>query len=356
MRALSLLASLCLIAAAGCASDPSGPGGGEGGAGSGGSGAAPGIGGSGGMGGADGGSGGDGGEDLGFGGVPADEIDSGWAYVAPASLDDPLPDLERPASCGPEHGFFAGARGWIVAPGGDAISGAFAQLCVHTATGQFICLSPARSDFDGVYTVEIPEKVRCLDKVAMRVLDPSTNRGTVYCSIDPMAGPGVRLREPSVLPTARPALSLPPKGDVKAPREVVFDDGLAMQVTPSLFFSGGDVGYAGFGGRRIPTDAVGLCGEAPSFDGLYVLFPEGQIDAPGFELKIPNADGYPADAAVELFVLGGLDCQLLDGTQVPEASWAKFGEGRVSGDGAHIISEPGSGLPCFTWLAYRLKE
>jgi hypothetical protein len=56
---------------------------------------------------------------------------------------------------------------------------------------------------------------------------------------------------------------------------------------------------------------------------------------------------------VELFVLGGLETYLADRTPVPEADFARFGTATVSADGTEIASDPGSGLPHFTWLGYR---
>lgn len=336
-------------AAGGTGGAVGGAGGGAAGAGGIGGSSAGGSGGVGGVGGATGGAGGGG-----SGGEPVPEVDVGWVPVVPASFDAPVTPAARPASCTAEFGFFSHVRGYVMAPGGAPIAGAKAQFCVHTADRQFTCLRPVDSGADGVYTVELPESVRCVDRAAMRVLLPRMNRATVYCELDRTAGPVVKLDQPSVLVGTPAATSLPPEGDPATMREVTFDDGLVLEVTPELYYSGTG-SYDRLSGRRVSPDAVGLCGAAPTFDGLYAFYQEGVMNPPGWPLSIPNATGLTAGALVDLQVLGGLDCRLLDGTTVPEATWASFGDGVVSPDGSTIESADGVGLPCFTWLGYRLK-
>jgi hypothetical protein len=246
-------------------------------------------------------------------------------------------------------------RGWVAAPGGEPLGGAKAQICIRAASGEFLCQRPVDTNEEGVFTVDVLPEVQCLDKVAMSVSLPGTGRATAYCLMDPNAGPGVWLDQPIILPHATPAIALPPVGNPDEAREVTFDDGLVLEVTPSLYFNSADRTYEEFGARRVPTDAVGLCGDAGSFDGLYAFYPEGVVSGAGYPLRIPNTTSLQAGAAVELFVLGGLTCKV-DGALVPEAEWAKFGEGTVSDDGTTIDSAPGAGLPCFTWLGYRVKE
>lgn len=359
-RRVWIFAAALLLALACGDDDPSGDGGtgGVGGVGAtggtGGTGGAGGVGGDGGAGGGggDGGAGGDGGG----GGVeiPTDETDTGWVPAPPASLHEPLDADERPASCGEEHGFVSAVRGWVVAPGGKPLTNAFAQLCVHPAEGDFVCLNPSPTGDDGVYTLVVPEQYRCIRDVGMRVVAPNANRATGYCPMDFTQGPGIVIEEPAVLPFALPAEDLPPLGDPSTTREVTFEDGLVMEVTPELLFSASN--YERLSARRIPTDAVGLCGGAEAFDGLYVSYPEDRIDPPGFALRVPNTTGLPAGATVDFFVLGGLDCRLLDGTLVKDGEWAKFGEGRVSDDGTTILTNEDAGLPCTNWMGYRLQE
>lgn len=287
--------------------------------------------------------------------IPTDEFDTGWEPEVPESLDEDLEAEPRPASCGEEFGYVAKLRGWIVAPGGKPLPGAYAQFCIYPAVGQYICLNPAEADEEGVYTVDVPEPYRCVKEVAMRTIKAERNRVVSYCPVTPGEDPVIRLRMPSVLPFAMPPEDLPPVGDADEAREVLLHDGLRLMATPSKF-SWGPRKYEELAGRRIPTDAVGLCGGAETFDGLYAFYPEDLIKEPGFPFSIENATDLPAGARVEFFVLGGLDCELHDGTKVPEGIWAPFGEGEVSEDGSTISTDEGVGLPCLTWLAYRQKE
>lgn len=348
------------LAVAGCSSEEgSGAAGGSGGAaGSAGTGGVGGTGGGGTGGGGSGGDGGTGGEIV----IPTDEFDVGWEPEIPAAIGDsndpsyPLNEEIRPASCGAEHGYFSVVRGWIAAPGGKPLAGAKAQLCVFSSEGAYACLSPATTDAQGVYTISVLSDFRCFSEAAIRLLRYDSNRTTTYCPIDLSVESGARLHDPGVLPFANPAIDLPPLGDPDAARDVIFEDGLVMAVTPSRFEpDDSKTSYRNFAGRRVSTDAVGLCGEAASFDGLFALYPEGQVEAPGYALRFPNDNGYPPGTKVDLFVLGGVACYV-GGERVPEAEWAKFGEGTVSGDGALVVSDDNAGLPCFTWLAYRAKE
>ncbi|HWV38047.1 MAG TPA: hypothetical protein VN033_06175 [Vulgatibacter sp.] len=360
---LGWILAAAVLAVAGCSGeDGSGAAGGSGGAaGAAGAGGTGGTGGGGEGGGGAGGSGGDGGT----GGtivIPSHETDVGWEPQVPSAIEDPsdpgypLNEEARPASCGSEHGYFSVVRGWIAAPGGEPLAGAKAQLCVYSSAGQYACLSPATTDEEGVYTISVQNDFRCFDEAAIRLLQYDSYRATTYCPIDLSVESGVRLTAPGVLPFANPALDLPPLGDPEVAREVRFEDGLTMSVTPSLFVpDDSKTSYRNFAGRRVSTEAVGLCGDAPSFDGVFALYPEGQVEGPGFPLRFPNDDGWAPGTKVDLFVLGGVACYVGD-ARVPEAAWAKFGEGTVSDDGAFVVSDENAGLPCFTWLAYRAKE
>lgn len=346
--AVLAVAALSLVACDGGEEGPSGGSGGTGGAG-----------GTGGTGGNDGGSGGTDVVDCGIV-DPNDPADTGWTPVLPPTYGTPLAGVTRDGSCATDNGWVSAIRGWVSAPGGAPLAGAKVQACITAADSIFSCLSPVDVNDEGVFTITMREDIRCLKKAALRVWKPGSGRVTFYTPID-ISGEDsvVRLAEPIVLPWAKPATDLPPKGDEEAARPVVFDDGLVLDVTPSMYWSGTGR-YECFAGRRIPTDAVGLLPSSRDFDGLYGFFPEGEMGiegetSVGYPLTIPNTTGIPANATVELFILGGLECHLLDGSKVDEGYWAKFGEATVSADGATISSNPGQGLPCLNWFAYRLK-
>jgi hypothetical protein len=351
----ALVLSATLVAAAACGDGEDSPGGSGGNqAGSGGTG---GTGGSGGD--NTGGTGGVGGTGGGIE-IPDDGPDTGWEPVLPATFGTPVQGGERAASCAEEFGWVAAIRGWVAAPGGAPLAGAKAQACVTAADKMFSCLAPVDANSEGVFTVNLAEDIRCVERVTLRILMPRSGRATYYRPLDVTGDPVIRLEDPAVLPFATPAVDLPPLGDEDAVRPVVFDDGLTLQVTPSLYWSGSGT-YEAFAGRRVPPDAVGLVPSARDFAGIYAFYPEGEMSvagetSPGFPLSIPNVHDYAAGTAVELFVLGGLECHLQDGTKVEEGHWAKFGEATVSEDGTTIDSNPGVGLPCFNWFAYRPKE
>ena len=357
-RAIPMLVLAAALAAAGCQSDedPDG-GGGAGAGGTAGSGGSGGTGGTGGVGGT-GGTGGTGGEE------PPDGPDTGWTVEPPPTFHAPMTEVERPSWCGDEFAWWSSVRGFVVAPGGRYLPDVRASLCVDfvDAEGEsgYVCLQPVRSNEEGVFTVEPPfqdRDMRCLKRAAMRVFAQRSGRATVYVDLELEGGPARLITEPIVLPRVTPALDLPPEGDPEAPREVRFDDGLTLEVVPAWLWpvSGG---YEDLGARRIPTDAVGLSAESAAFDGLYAFAPESAVDeAPGFAVSIPNVHDWEPGSTVELFVLGGIDCRLFGHEElVPEGTWAKFGEATVSGDGETIVSNADNGLPCLTWMAYRLKE
>lgn len=349
MRRMPLFALLAIVLAlvVGCSSETDPP---EGEAGSGGSG---------GTGGSDdpGGSGGSGGSG---GGIvdPNDGPDVGWTPHAPASYAQSIEAVARDGSCGSQFGWVSAIRGWVAAPGGAALSGALAQACLTGSDDVYSCLSPVEANAEGVFTIDMPAQIRCLGRAALRVWQPNSGRASHYQRLGFGDDPVVRLDDPIVLPWATPAIDLPPMGDPDAVRPVVFDDGLVLQVIPSIYWSSGSGTYEKFGGRRIPNDAVGLPPGGSQFEGLYAFFPEGELvedgePSPGFPLTIPNVTGMQAGVSVEFFVLGGLGCRLLDSTPVGEGDWVKFGEGLVSADGTTISSNLGAGMPCFNWLAYR---
>jgi hypothetical protein len=338
-RAVAITALLAALAVVACSGDDATQAG-QGGGGSGGS-----TGGSGGR----AGSGGTGGSGV------ADGSFTGWTPEVPASLDAELPGSARPADCPAEYDWVVTIRGWMAAPGGAALPGAIAQMCIHfwDAGPGYVCLPAVQADDDGVFTKDMPEGKRCIKDAAVRALVPASGRSTAYCPLTPATDGVLRMRDPILLPRVVPAADLPPLGDENAWRDVLLDDGLKLSVKPSLYFS--NVGkYEDLGAKKVPVDAVALCGDRSGFQGLYAMYREGTVQDEGWPITLPNDAGLAAGTKVELLVLGGLECQL-DGMATPEAKWVPFGEGTVSADGSTITSDEGSGLPCVTWLAYREK-
>ncbi len=286
---------------------------------------------------------------------PVDD-DTPWTPTTPAGVSGEVAGVPEsgPPDCADT--FVGAVRGWVAAPGGAPVEGAKAQLCIHLSpSDSLLCLQPGTTGADGVFTINVPEQNRCITRSAMRVLLPDAGKATTYCPVPVEGAPSVIRRDsPFVLFQTKRPITLPPEGDGAA-REVVFDDGLVVEFTPSQWYSGGGV-YDELGARRVPVDSVGLClpEDAAPFAGLYAFYPEGAADeGVAFPVHLPNVDGFAPGSQVELSVLGGLDCKLTDGTAIPEATWAVVGTATVSPDGARIDSDPGVGLPCTTWLGYR---
>jgi hypothetical protein len=246
--------------------------------------------------------------------------------------------------------------GTIVDEAGAPVAGARPQACLRVSPGgALVCLLPPTAAADGTYVIEVGGFERCVGSAALRVLLPTSTLATTYCHLDvsATADGALALDEPTVLYATVPATTLPPLGDETVERTVVFDDGLELDVIPAEL--GFDVEYTDLRARRVPIDAAVPCfaRDVPDLAGLYAFGDEGTVEDGTFAIRIPNASALPAGTTVELLVLGGLETVLADGTLVPEADLVPFGMATVSADGTTISSAPGSGLPHFTWLAYR---
>lgn len=293
-------------------------------------------------------------------GCDGEGADGRDASVDAARLDGGAGDGGEPdAGFGPEDCFATWVEtitGRIVDEAGAPVAGARPQACLRVAPGgALVCLAPPIAGTDGTYVITVSGFERCVQGAALRVLLPASAFATTYCHVDVSDAVEGRLAvaEPTVLYATTPAVTLPPLGDESAARTVVFDDGLELDVIPAEL--GFEVEYTELRAGRVPIDAQvpcfarGLAGLA----GLYAFGDEGTVEGGTFALRIPNTTGLAPGSAVELLVLGGLETLLADGTPVPEADLGAFGSATVSADGATIASDPGSGLPHFTWLAYR---
>ena len=258
-------------------------------------------------------------------------------------------DLTPDPSCAGR--WVVGVRGAIAETDGTPIEGAFAQLCARTAPDDALfCLSPAMSGADGRFTVVAPEEIRCLGRAAMRVLAPGRMFATTYCPVE-LAGssaPVVEVGEPYELFSVD-AASAPLRDDETVVRDVVFDGGVTLSLAPDALV-GDD--YDELAGARVDiADAVCL---PIAVDAAYAFAPEGPIET-GASVVIDNDLGLAPGAMVDLFVLGGLETRLSDGTLVEEGELAMFGTATVSADGTRIVGDSGAELPYLSWLAWRAR-
>jgi hypothetical protein len=240
-------------------------------------------------------------------------------------------------------------RGRVVDALGAPVDRARPQLCVRLIEGdRLVCLMPPFTNAEGRFEIRVPTEVRCMRSAAMRVLVTGGSYGTSYCPIDlaPMAGV-LELSEGIELFEVERA-SLPAYGDPGAVREVPLGDALVVTLAPESI--GDEADHARLGAVRVDP-ARSCVPAARALDGLLVSMPEKRLAAPFRVL----ATELPAGSRVELFVIGGLDTELADGTVVPEAELARLGAGTVSDDGT-LTPEPTVLLPQLGWLGWSVAR
>lgn len=274
------------------------------------------------------------------------DTDASTGSDAAAALDAPVdaPSDAPRAACGATAVDVVTGR--VTDEAGAAIAGARPQLCARLAPdGRLVCLAPPVSEADGSFSIEVPAEARCMRSAAMRVLLPSSANAVTYCPIE--LGAAVEGRLALSTPYELFAVergSLPPLGDPSAAREVPLGAALVLDVSPDAV--GGEADYLRLGARSVDP-ARSCVPEARSLAGLVAATPEASLSAP-FRVHAPDlAEG----THVELFVLGGLGTVLGDGTEVEEATLARFGAGTVDAAG-WIQPEPGVLLPHLGWLGW----
>lgn len=89
----------------------------------------------------------------------------------------------------------------------------------------------------------------------------------------------------------------------------------------------------------------------PGLKEFFALTPLEARICPAAKLTLPNTEGFPAGAEVEVFVLG-LDVGERWATY---GSWTHVSDGRVSEDGATISTNDDGGLPVLSAVGVRLK-
>ena len=276
------------------------------------------------------------------------------AQVCTPPDDDPFgcEDLTQDPAC--PASWVVGVTGRIETSAGVGVENARAQLCVRLhPDDRLICLSPPATDANGDFTIVLPIELRCLNRAAMRAIAPRMPLATTYCPVEFEVGadPIVAIADPYVLhPTT--AGTVPPVGDENAQREVTLPDGLVLTLAPVDFPSHDD--YLELAGARVDASATTCFAEGVVFDGAYVFQPEAEVLA-GAAVSIPNTDGLAPDAEVDLYILGGLETRLIDGTMVEEGVIAQVGPATVSADGTMIVAGPDSRIPYLSWLTWKAR-
>ncbi len=281
----------------------------------------------------------DAGEDAGACVPPADD---------PFGCEDLAPDPSCPAT------WVVGVTGRIQTAAGVGVASARAQLCVRLHPDDaLVCLSPPETDADGDFAIVVPEELRCMTRAAMRAIAPRMPLATTYCPMHFEAGDGpiVAIAEPYVLHPVAPAV-VPPIGGALGQRDVTFPGGLVLTLAPVDLPMAGD--YEALTGGAVDVAATACFAGDLAPDGAYAFDPETTVEA-GAAVSIPNAAGLAPGTEVDLYVLGGLETRLIDGTAVEEGVLGRVGPATVSADGAAIVGGPDSRLPYLSWLVWKVR-
>mgnify|MGYP001579359529 CR=1 FL=1 len=278
--------------------------------------------------------------------------DAGPPCVPP--VDDPFACEDRTPDPSCAAHWVVGVTGRIVTSAGEPVENGRAQLCVRVAPDEtLVCLLPPRTDANGEFAIVLPEELRCVNRAAMRAIAPARPLATTYCPIDFVVGnePIVDLGAAYVLHPVV-AATVPPVGDEIAQRDVTFADGLVLTLAPVDLPSVAE--YEGLSGAPVSVSATECFSRGSTFDGAYAFNPEAEVVA-GAAVSIPNEAGLAPGAIVDLFVLGGLETRLIDGSSVEEGVLAAFGPATVTADGARIVSDADTRLPYLSWLVWRAR-
>ena len=278
--------------------------------------------------------------------------DAGVPCVPPA--DEPFACEELTPDPGCDAHWVVGVTGRIVTSAGEPVDNGRAQLCVRIAPDDaLVCLLPPRTDVNGEFSIVVPEELRCVNRAVMRAIAPTRPLATTYCPIAFTVGnePIVDLGDPYVLyPVV--AATVPPIGDEIAQRDVVFADGLTLTLAPIDLPSATE--YEGLSGAPVAVSSTACFSRGSTFDGAYVFNPEAEVEA-GAAVSIPNEAALAAGTIIDLYVLGGLETRLIDGSLVEEGELARFGPATVSTDGVRIVSDADTRLPYLSWLVWSVR-
>ncbi|MBX7197384.1 MAG: hypothetical protein K1X94_35365 [Sandaracinaceae bacterium] len=254
-----------------------------------------------------------------------------------AALDAPLPPCEAHA--------IDVVAGRVTDLSGSAVPSARPQLCARLhPDARLVCLSPPFTDERGDFRITVPPDVRCMDEAVLRVLVTRGPYAVTYCPLDlaPSSDGTLSLAAPIELAEIASAPTLPAAGDPASRREVDLGP-VVIEISPTE--AGGVAEYMRLGALAIDP-ARSCVPEARALAGLVAITPEqSRLELP---FRIAST-GLTAGTSVDLFVIGGLDTRLADGSTVPEGELATFGRGVVGADGT---IEPAVPLPQLGWLGW----
>ncbi len=288
--------------------------------------------------------------------------DVGTDSAADVTADDVAADAVRdtqlfdtaPPECAAD--FVTSVSGLVQDTDGTPVADAKSQLCVRVGSpdGNLVCLRPEDTGTDGKFEIFVPDATQCMGGGSMRVFVPESTFATTYCHIDTASEDGtLAIADPVTLFPTDAVAELPPYGDSAEARTVVFPGGFEVpEFVPALLdFNFDEAAYGRLGARRVDPTSEGLCFVEGELDGLFAFTVEADVER-SFAFRFDNVDGFDAGATVNLFILGGLETHLNDGSAVPETSWVHYDNAVVSDDGEWVEGN----IPAFTWLGYALAE
>lgn len=285
------------------------------------------------------------------GGLGDTGVDAGCTPPAgdPFGCEDQTTDPACPAH------WVVGTVGQVTRADGSPVENARAQLCVRVhPDDRLVCLLPPATDADGRFAIVVPEELRCLTRAAMRALAPREPLASTYCPVEFPADnlPIVDLGAPYVLHSVEPA-DVPALGDPSAPRDVTFPGGIVLNLAPEDLPSTTD--YEELSGAPVDVTATECFAGGEVFDGAYVFGSDLPLD-PGAAITLPNDSGLAPGSLVDLYVLGGIETRLIDGSHVEEAELATFGTATVSPDGSALVGDfVETRFPYLSWLLWRAR-
>ena len=272
----------------------------------------------------------------------------------PATAPAPVSNDPRPSSCTGSTTWITAVQGKVTAPDGTPMGCVKAQMCLHTGKPdfQFACLRPVDTAQDGSFTIDVPDGNRCIASASLHIFAPQQPYSASFCPLQLGSRDGHRtISEPFQLFPVSGASSLPPLGDEEAAREVEFEGGLRVTVTPGRMESGDDT-YPALAASAVDPTSAGLCFFTPDVAPtlLYAFAPEVLVQQPSFDFSVPNTTGAAAGATFGVYILGGLDTTLASGDKLPESTWGRAGTATVSADGTTITGTGANGLPYLSWF------
>lgn len=271
-------------------------------------------------------------------------------FESEGELDKEIPDCNAI--------YFLSISGSVVNENGLPFSGIMCVICLFFPDGSSTCLNPVRTDDKGEYTIVPPVAKRCIEAAVVRLVPPDNPDIVILtCPIDLGLGGDVVVGDPGMLIEA-PGSVRDPLGDGGSAHEISASDGTVMTVIPDdlflfessyenidiLIWDSVEWGWPCF------IDAI----DPP--DGLIAITPEVLVgSADGAHIAFPSIANLEQGTEVDVFALGTVDTNRLDGSPVKEGEWTVISSAVVSSDESMLETQVGQGLPFLTWIGWKQR-